>query len=122
MIEYIKLAWNSASLAAAAALLAVVVAVLLAYGLRLGATRITGFATRVASMGYAVPGMVLGLAYIFFFNHPDNPLGVIYGTMGIMVIITIAHFYTVGHLTTVTALTAASLTWDGVTPANGVCD
>ena len=58
----------------------------------------------LAMMPMAVPGMVLGLAYIFFFNHPDNPLGFIYGTMGIMVIITIAHFYTVGHLTAVTAL------------------
>ncbi len=52
----------------------------------------------------AVPGMVLGLAYIFFFNHPDNPLGVIYGTMTILVIVTIAHFYTVSHLTAMTAL------------------
>ncbi|OUR80163.1 phosphonate ABC transporter permease [Alphaproteobacteria bacterium 46_93_T64] len=52
----------------------------------------------------AVPGMVLGLAYIFFFNHPDNPLGFIYGTMPILVIVTIAHFYTVSHLTSMTAL------------------
>ena len=52
----------------------------------------------------AVPGMVLGLAYIFFFNHPDNPLGILYGTMAILVISTIAHFYTVAHLTAMTAL------------------
>lgn len=52
----------------------------------------------------AVPGLVLGLAYIFFFNHPDNPLGVIYGTMTILVVVTIAHFYTVSHLTAMTAL------------------
>jgi iron(III) transport system permease protein len=52
----------------------------------------------------AVPGMVLGLAYIFFFNHPDNPLGILYGTMPILVIVTIAHFYTVSHLTAMTSL------------------
>lgn len=52
----------------------------------------------------AVPGMVLGLSYIFFFNHPDNPLNVIYGTMAILVISTIVHFYTVSHLTAMTAL------------------
>ncbi|MFQ5939818.1 MAG: putative 2-aminoethylphosphonate ABC transporter permease subunit [Alphaproteobacteria bacterium] len=52
----------------------------------------------------AVPGIVLGLAYIFFFNHPANPLGFIYGTMAILVICTITHFYTVSHLTAVTAL------------------
>jgi iron(III) transport system permease protein len=58
----------------------------------------------LAMMPMAVPGMVLGLSYIFFFNHPDNPLGFIYGTMAILVICTIAHFYTVAHLTATTAL------------------
>jgi len=52
----------------------------------------------------AVPGMVLGLAYIFFFNHPNNPLNFLYGTMAILVICTITHFYTVSHLTALTAL------------------
>ena len=42
----------------------------------------------------AIPGMVLGLAYIFFFNHPNNPLNFLYGTMAILVICTITHFYT----------------------------
>ena len=58
----------------------------------------------LAMMPMAVPGLVLGLAYIFFFNHPDNPLGFLYHTMAILVISTIVHFYTVAHLTAVTAL------------------
>lgn len=52
----------------------------------------------------AVPGLVLGLAYVFFFNHPDNPLGFLYHTMPILVICTVTHFYTVAHLSAVTAL------------------
>ncbi|MCF3628494.1 putative 2-aminoethylphosphonate ABC transporter permease subunit [Thalassospiraceae bacterium LMO-SO8] len=52
----------------------------------------------------AVPGLVLGLAYVFFFNAPGNPLGFIYHTMPILVICTVTHFYTVSHLTAVTAL------------------
>jgi iron(III) transport system permease protein len=52
----------------------------------------------------AVPGLVLGLSYVFFFNHPDNPLGFLYHTMPILVICTITHFYTVSHLSAVTAL------------------
>ena len=52
----------------------------------------------------AIPGMVLGLAYIFFFNDPANPLNGIYGTMVILVVCTVTHFYTVSHLTAVTAL------------------
>jgi hypothetical protein len=57
----------------------------------------------LAMMPMAVPGLVLGLAYIFFFNDPDNPLNPLYRTMAILVVNTIAHFYTVAHLTAVTA-------------------
>ena len=58
----------------------------------------------LAMLPMAVPGLVLGLAYIFFFNHPANPLNVLYRTMTILIINTVVHFYTVGHLTAVTAL------------------
>ena len=58
----------------------------------------------LAMLPMAIPGMVLGLAYIFFFNDPENPFNAIYGTMTILVICTITHFYTVSHLTAVTAL------------------
>lgn len=58
----------------------------------------------LAMMPMAVPGLVLGLAYVFFFNAPSNPLGGLYHTMAILVINTVVHFYTVAHLTAVTAL------------------
>jgi len=58
----------------------------------------------LSMMPMAIPGMVLGLAYIFFFNNPNNPFNFIYGTMAILVICTITHFYTVSHLTAITAL------------------
>lgn len=58
----------------------------------------------LAMLPMAIPGMVLGLAYIFFFNNPDNPLHVIYATMTILVLCTVTHFYTVSHLTAATAL------------------
>ncbi|EHI9242506.1 putative 2-aminoethylphosphonate ABC transporter permease subunit [Vibrio vulnificus] len=52
----------------------------------------------------AVPGMVLGLGYIFYFNNANNPLNVLYGTMAFLVINTVVHYYTVGHMTALTAL------------------
>lgn len=52
----------------------------------------------------AVPGMVLGLGYIFYFNDVNNPLNVLYGTMTFLVINTVVHYYTVGHMTALTAL------------------
>ncbi len=58
----------------------------------------------VCLLPLAVPGLVLGISYIFFFNAPWNPLGFLYHTMAILVVSTITHFYTVAHLTAVTAL------------------
>lgn len=52
----------------------------------------------------AVPGMVLGLGYIFYFNDANNPLNALYGTMAFLVINTVVHYYTVGHMTALTAL------------------
>ena len=63
-----------------------------------------GIVQFLAFLPMAVPGLVLGLGYIFFFNAPNNPLNFLYATMGILVINTVAHFYTVGHLTATTAL------------------
>jgi iron(III) transport system permease protein len=68
----------------------------------------------LALIPMAVPGLVLGLAYIFFFNAPDNPLNFLYHTMAILVLCTIVHFYTTGHLTAVTALKALDAEFESV--------
>lgn len=62
------------------------------------------FVQLLAMLPMAVPGLVLGLGYVFFFNATWNPLNVLYGTLAVLVINTIAHFYTVAHITAVTAL------------------
>jgi iron(III) transport system permease protein len=66
--------------------------------------RMRAFAQFLAMLPMAVPGLVLGLGYVFFFNAGWNPLGFLYGTLAILVINTIAHFYTVGHITALTSL------------------
>jgi iron(III) transport system permease protein len=65
-----------------------------------------GMVGMLALMPMAVPGLVLGLGYIFFFNSLSNPLNVLYGTMPLLVLCTIVHFYTSAHLTAATALNA----------------
>lgn len=52
----------------------------------------------------AVPGLVLGLGYVFFFNLPSNPLNGLYGTLTLLVVCTIAHFLTTAQMTASTAL------------------
>jgi iron(III) transport system permease protein len=58
----------------------------------------------LAMLPMAVPGLVLGLGYVFFINAPWNPLGFLYGTIVLLAINSIAHFYTTAHITAVTAL------------------
>ncbi|MBL8338522.1 MAG: putative 2-aminoethylphosphonate ABC transporter permease subunit [Rhodoferax sp.] len=98
--------WNSLKLAGWTALIGTVVIFLGAYLLE--KTRAFAFgrtlAQFMAMLPMAVPGLVLGLAYIFFFNAKGNPFGFIYATMAILVVNSITHFYTVSHLTATTAL------------------
>jgi iron(III) transport system permease protein len=68
----------------------------------------------LALLPMAVPGLVLGLGYIFFFNAPNNPLHTLYHTMTLLVLCTIVHFYTTGHLTAVTALKALDAEFEAV--------
>jgi iron(III) transport system permease protein len=98
--------WNSIRLALLTGVIGTVVVFVGAYlvekarGFALG----RGIFHFLAMLPMAIPGLVLGLAYIFFFNAPGNPLNVLYRTMTILVVNTIVHFYTVGHLTALTAL------------------
>ena len=68
----------------------------------------------LAAIPMGVPGMVLGLGYILFFNHPDNPLNGIYHTLTILVLSTVVHYYTSSHLTAVTALKALDAEFESV--------
>jgi iron(III) transport system permease protein len=98
--------WNSLWMAAATAIIGTAIVFIGAYAVEKG-TGLRGLRALVqfiAMLPLAVPGLVLGLSYIFFFNHPQNPLGFLYATLAILVVNSIAHFYTVGHLTAVTAL------------------
>ena len=69
---FLTLALNSIVLAAVAALVAVAVALLLAYGQRLRPGPVLGVAARIASMGYAIPGAVIAVGVLLPFAWIDN--------------------------------------------------
>lgn len=69
----------------------------------------------LAMFPMTIPGLVLGLSYIFFFNHPSNPLNFLYGSMAILVISTVIHYYTVAHLTLTTSLQQSDKEFELVT-------
>ncbi|MFO1217289.1 MAG: putative 2-aminoethylphosphonate ABC transporter permease subunit [Burkholderiaceae bacterium] len=68
----------------------------------------------LAMLPMAVPGLVLGLGYIFFFNAPANPLNGLYHTLTLLTVCTVVHFYTTGHLTAVTALKSLDAEFEAV--------
>ncbi|MCS0502884.1 putative 2-aminoethylphosphonate ABC transporter permease subunit [Ancylobacter mangrovi] len=114
--------WNSVEMAAWTALFGTVMAFCGGYLTekhRRGSRVLLGYHI-VAMVPLAVPGIVLGLGYIFFFNMPSNPLNVVYGTMTIMVMCTIGHYYTVPHLMALTALKQIDSEFEAASQALGV--
>jgi iron(III) transport system permease protein len=98
--------WLSIKLSLLTAVFGTAIIFILAYSLERGPRHGVFLAPLrfLATIPLAVPGLVLGLAYIIFFNAPNNPLEIIYGTLAILVLNSVVHFYTVCHLTAVTAI------------------
>lgn len=106
--------WNSLRLASYTALLGTAATFGTAYLVE--KTRRFGWLRRAAYclslVPLALPGLVIGLSYIFLFNKPSFSLGVdipnpvfpLYGTMLLLVLCNVIHFYTVGFLTASAAL------------------
>ncbi|QTP60734.1 iron ABC transporter permease [Billgrantia antri] len=72
--RFLDFAWNSLTLAITASLIAVGLAVILSYGVRLHDSPLTRIATRIASMGYAIPGSVIAVGILIPFAWLDNAL------------------------------------------------
>ncbi|WP_419901432.1 ABC transporter permease [Kiloniella sp.] len=70
--KFFKLAFNSFTLAAVTAFTAVIIGVFLAYTNRMQPNIISKWATRIASMGYAVPGTVVAIGTLFPLATLDN--------------------------------------------------
>ncbi|MDR0224964.1 MAG: putative 2-aminoethylphosphonate ABC transporter permease subunit [Burkholderiaceae bacterium] len=74
----------------------------------------------VATLPMAVPGLALGLGYILFFNAQGNPLHFLYGSLSILVLCTVAHFFSVAHITLLTALQQLDAEYERVADSLGV--
>lgn len=70
--SFIRLVISSLSLALSAAVLAVALALVIAYGKRLSPTLGIRLAARVASMGYAIPGTVIAVGVMLPFSWLDR--------------------------------------------------
>lgn len=109
--------WVSVDMSAWTAVFGTVIVFVVAYLLERGPKGgpLPGIIRFFVTMPLAVPGLVLGLAYILFFNEPLNPFTFIYGTLGIMVLNSMTHFYTVCHLTATAAIRQLDPEFEAVT-------
>lgn len=108
--------WNSLILAAAVATFGTAMTFLSAYLVEKPKRDSAGrqLLQAVALLPMAIPGLVLGLGYLLVINQPDSLLGGLYGTMTLLVVVTITHYYTIAHLTSTTALKSIDREFESV--------
>lgn len=93
--------------------------------------RIRSFCRLLAMIPMALPGLVLGLAYIIFFNKQwieipflgiaiENSFHGLYGTMMIMVLCNVIHMFSVTYITATTSLKKLSAEYEGVAESMSV--
>ncbi|TVS15907.1 MAG: iron ABC transporter permease [Gammaproteobacteria bacterium] len=83
--QFLAYARNSLTLATVAAALAVALAVLLSYGVRLKRNAVTSSAARIASVGYAIPGSVIAVGVLIPLGWLDSRLNLfMYERFGIL--------------------------------------
>jgi len=112
--------WNSIRVAALTAAAGTALTFVGAYVVEKCRTAASGPLYLLSVLPVSVPGMVLGLAYIFTFNAPGSPLNALYGTLAILIISNVIHYFTVGFLTATTALKQMDAEFENVGASLGV--
>jgi len=112
--------WNSVYVAAWTALVGTTLTFVGAYAVEKCRTAWSHPLYLLSILPVSIPGMVLGLAYIFTFNAPGSPLNVLYGTLAILIISNVIHYYTVAFLTATTALKQMDAEFESVSASLGV--
>jgi len=94
--------WTTILISLMAAAGGTVALFLLGVGIRRAPAAIAKIVYFMAVLPAAVPGMVLGLAYVLTFNSTATPLYLLYGTAGLIALVNFYHYHTQGYLTIMT--------------------
>ena len=111
---------NSLGVAALTAVVGTAITFAGAYLVEKRRTPASGPLAMLALLPVSVPGMVLGLAYIFAFNAPGSVLNRLYGTLAILVVSNLVHYFTVPFLTATTTLKQLDAEFENVSASLGV--
>src|SRR5216683_2033933 len=112
--------WNSVYVAALTAVVGTVLTFVGAYVVEKCRATGSGLLYLLSVLPVSIPGMVLGLAYIFTFNAAGSVLNALYGTLAILIVSNVIHYFTVGFLTATTALRQMDGEFENVSASLGV--
>lgn len=94
--------WTTIYISLAAAIGGTIMLFLLGLGIRKAPDAIGKAVYFMSVMPAAVPGMVIGLAYVLTFNSTATPLYLLYGSAALLALCNFYHFHTQGFLTAMT--------------------
>lgn len=125
--------WNSFKLSSGAAIVGTIIVFSTAYLIERAKPmeKIRSFCRFTSMMPMALPGLVLGLSYIMFFNKEwislpfvnlsiSNPFNGLYGTMAIMILCNVIHMYSVTFVTATTAVKKLDREYENVADSMSV--
>jgi iron(III) transport system permease protein len=98
--------WTSLQLSIGAAAVGVLLLFSLAFGIKRLPGRLSKMVYLLAILPLGVPGLVIGLSYIFAFNVPGTPLYWFYGSAVLIALCNFYHYHTQGFLTMVSGMRA----------------
>jgi iron(III) transport system permease protein len=111
--------WTSIIVSLLAAALGTALLFMLAFGIR----RLHGLAARLAmllsALPVAVPGLVLGLAYVFTFNTATLPWGMLHGSLLLLALCNYYHYHTQGYVTMMTGMRTIPVALEDATTVLG---
>ncbi len=96
--------WTTVQISLFAGLLGVALQFMLGIALQRVSRRVAKLSYFVCLLPAAVPGMVLGLSYIFAFNLPGTPLYYLYGSAALLAMCNVMHYWTQAFVATTAGL------------------
>lgn len=118
----IKIFANTLFVSLISAILGTIIAILAAYITQrgIGFERLRKFIDWISITPLAIPGLVIGLSYLLFFNKPMNPMKFIYGTFIIMIFANIVHFFSMPYMTIKGSMKKIDKEYENVSETMGV--
>ncbi|WP_436176641.1 ABC transporter permease subunit [Acidovorax sp. LjRoot66] len=111
--------WTSLWVSALAASIGTTLLFLLCFGIRRLPGPVARAATLLSALPVGVPGLVLGLAYVFTFNAGGMPWGLLYGTAILLALCNYYHYHTQGFVTMMTGMRNVPATLEDATTVLG---